>query len=104
MGFMVGHSAIRRVVMGPAAKERAATPDEIEAMKTVLRRGLAAGGMGFSSSVAQSHIDANGDPVPSRCAAYDELVELAAVCGEFPVRRWRWCLRWATCCPTSTWR
>ena len=28
-GFMVGHSAIRRVVMGPAAVERAATEDEI---------------------------------------------------------------------------
>ena len=30
-GFMVGHSAIRRVVMGEAANERAATDDELDA-------------------------------------------------------------------------
>ena len=29
VGFMVGHSAIRRVVMGEAANERAATDDEL---------------------------------------------------------------------------
>src|SRR5262249_44239241 len=30
-GFLVGHSAIRRVVMGEAATEREAKPDELEA-------------------------------------------------------------------------
>lgn len=82
-GFMVGHSAIRRVVMGPAATERPATPDELEEMKQLLRAGLAAGGLGFSSSLAQSHLDAAGEPVPSRHASYDELLDLAGVCREF---------------------
>src|SRR5215207_717646 len=49
-GFMVGHSAIRRVVMGPASTEREATADELDAMKGLLRAGLEAGGFGFSSS------------------------------------------------------
>ena len=84
VGFMVGHSAIRRAVMGPAAKERRADAAEVAAMVELLRQGLAAGGLGFSSSLAQSHKDAAGDPVPSRWADHDEVLELATVCGEFP--------------------
>ncbi|HEY6530911.1 MAG TPA: amidohydrolase family protein [Acidimicrobiales bacterium] len=84
IGFMVGHSAIRRVVMGEAAKERESTPTELDAMKAMLRAGLGAGGLGFSSSLARSHNDAAGDPVPSRCASVEELMALAEVCGEFP--------------------
>lgn len=84
VAFMVGHSAIRRVVMGPDAKEREATSEEIETMKSLLRDGLSAGGLGFSSSIAQSHNDGDGDPVPSRRASYAELLELSSVCGEFP--------------------
>ncbi|HXC78392.1 MAG TPA: amidohydrolase family protein, partial [Candidatus Acidoferrum sp.] len=83
-GFMVGHSALRRVVMGDAATEREATPDELHAMKRLLADGLVAGGMGFSSTRASSHNDADGVPVPSRHAAEHELVELAAVCREHP--------------------
>src|SRR5579884_4175028 len=48
IGFMVGHSALRRVVMGPAATTRSATREEIRAMSGLLRRGLEAGGLGFS--------------------------------------------------------
>ena len=84
VGFMVGHSAIRRAVMGPAAKERRADAAEVAAMVELLRQGLAAGGLGFSSSLAQSHKDAAGDPVPSCWADHDEVLELATVCGEFP--------------------
>ncbi|SNQ46463.1 hypothetical protein FRACA_140062 [Frankia canadensis] len=65
---LVGHSAIRRVVMGGEATERAATAAELEAMKELLRAGLRAGGVGFSSTWAQSHHDAAGRPVPSRAA------------------------------------
>src|SRR4029450_9238143 len=83
MGFMVGHSTIRRLVMGDAASERHATPEEIEAMAILLREGLAAGGLGFSSTWAATHNDGDGVPVPSRHAATYELVHLAAVCGEF---------------------
>jgi N-acyl-D-aspartate/D-glutamate deacylase len=83
-GFMVGHSAIRRVVMGAAATERAATEDEVAAMEDLLRRGLAAGALGFSSSTSSTHSDADGNLVPSCHADDEELVRLAAVCGEYP--------------------
>ncbi|MET0627590.1 MAG: amidohydrolase family protein [Acidimicrobiia bacterium] len=82
-GFMVGHSAIRRSVMRGDANQRAATPDEIEAMCDLLRAGLDAGGIGFSSSYARTHNDADGHMVPSRYATSDELVALARVTGEF---------------------
>ena len=83
-GFMVGHSAVRRVAMGEAATERAATPDEIEQMRALVRAGIRAGALGFSSSWSIAHNDANGGPVPSRHATADEVVALAAVCGELP--------------------
>ncbi|HEY2998560.1 MAG TPA: amidohydrolase family protein [Acidimicrobiales bacterium] len=82
-GFMVGHSALRRVVMGDAATERAATPDEIDRMASLLRAGLAAGAIGFSSTWSSTHNDAAGRPVPSRHATAAELVALAAVCRDF---------------------
>ncbi|WP_322768181.1 N-acyl-D-amino-acid deacylase family protein [Frankia sp. Cr1] len=82
-GFMVGHSAIRRVAMGPAATERHATDDELATMKRLLRAGIAAGGLGFSSTWSESHSDADGRPVPSRAAPAQELFALAAVAGEF---------------------
>ena len=83
-GFLVGHSALRRVVMHDAATERLATAAELDQMKGLLRAGLAAGGMGFSSTWSPSHNDHLGHPVPSRCADSDELVALCAVVSEFP--------------------
>jgi len=83
-GFKVGHSAIRRSVMGADATRREATPEELEQQKEMLRASLAAGGLGFSSSWARTHNDADGDMVPSRFADRDELVALAGVCSEFP--------------------
>ncbi len=83
-GFMVGHSALRRVVLHDDATERHATPDEIEQMKTLLRRGLAAGGMGFTSTWSPSHNDHLGRPVPSRASSREELVALCSVASEFP--------------------
>jgi N-acyl-D-aspartate/D-glutamate deacylase len=83
-GFLVGHSALRRVVMGDAAAERAATPDEVEQMCALLRDGLAAGGLGFSSTWSPSHNDHQGNPVPSRHASRDELLALCRVVRDFP--------------------
>src|SRR4029077_5101666 len=66
IGLMVGHSAIRRLVMGMEATRRTATTEELSAMCAMLAECLAAGGLGFSSSWGGAHRDAHGDPVPSR--------------------------------------
>jgi N-acyl-D-aspartate/D-glutamate deacylase len=84
MGFMVGHSALRRAVLGADAVGQAATAQQIEAMGALLRAGLAAGGLGFSSSWATTHWDGDGNPVPSRAASADELLALSAVLADFP--------------------
>ncbi len=83
-GFLVGHSAIRRVVMGDGAVGQHATPEQLAQMQALLADGLAAGGMGFSSSWATTHNDADGEPVPSRHATLDELVALCAVVRDHP--------------------
>jgi N-acyl-D-aspartate/D-glutamate deacylase len=82
-GFMVGHSAIRRVVMGDESTAREAKPEELEGMRALLRAGLDAGAIGFSSSWARTHNDAEGHMVPSRFATRDEIVALCTTVGEF---------------------
>lgn len=78
---LVGHSVIRLWVMGPAAQERAATPEETAAMQDLLRECLDAGAIGLSTSFVD--VDENGRPVPSRFAQFEELDALAAVLGEY---------------------
>ncbi len=82
-GFKIGHSALRKVVMGAAATERACTKDELEAMQDLLRLGLEAGGIGFSSSWSRTHNDPLGNMVPSRYAERDEMIALCGVLSEF---------------------
>ena len=83
-GFMVGHSAIRRIVMGDDSTAREANPDELDAMRRLLNESLAAGAFGFSSSWARTHNDADGHMVPSRYASYDEIIELCRVVSQHP--------------------
>lgn len=78
-GFMVGHSAVRRVVMGQRAVGDKATPQEIEAMKQLVDVSIREGAMGFSTTVSPTHNDADGNPVPSRHATREELLALASV-------------------------
>jgi N-acyl-D-aspartate/D-glutamate deacylase len=84
VGFLVGHSALRRAVMGTRAVECEATLEEITAMASLLAESIRAGGMGFSSSWTTVHIDHEGRPAPSRAATMEELVALAAVAGKHP--------------------
>lgn len=73
-GFMVGHSALRRVVMGEDAVGHEATPEQIAAMVALLHRSIEEGGMGFSSTASSTHNDHQGNPVPSRWATRDEFL------------------------------
>jgi len=84
IGFMTGHSAIRRVVMGDGASSDAATAAQRDAMAALLRDALAAGSFGFSSSTAVNHRDGDGRPTPPNFATADELLAFADVVAEFP--------------------
>lgn len=74
-GFLVGHSAIRRTVMGERSSGPA-TATDVEAMAEMVRAGIAAGGLGFSTSTSNTHHDGDGRPVPSRAASRDEIIAL----------------------------
>ena len=78
-GFLVGHSALRRAVMGDRAIGEEASEAEIEQMCRLLAVSLEAGGLGFSTTLSRTHNDAEGKPVPSRYASDAELMALAAV-------------------------
>jgi len=69
-------------VMGDAAYERAATPDEVAQMQAVLRDALEAGAAGFATSFALTHRGIDGLPVPSRFATREEFDALLETLGE----------------------
>jgi len=83
-GFFVGHSPIRRIVMGARAVGEKATQADMEAMKALLGKSLAEGAMGFSTTISATHNDGDGNPVPSRWASHEEIVELARVVRDYP--------------------
>lgn len=78
----IGHSNVRRWVMGAEGSEREATASEIDAMQQVVRDAMRAGASGLSSSHAPTHIDGDGRPVPSRLSSHDELLALAEAAGD----------------------
>ncbi|WP_037575129.1 N-acyl-D-amino-acid deacylase family protein [Phaeacidiphilus oryzae] len=83
-GFMAGHCAIRRHVMGPAATdpEASPTPAQLDAMVRLLHESMAAGAWGLSTTQSSSHADGEGNPVASRRAAPEELLALSRAVGE----------------------
>src|SRR5262252_7447462 len=71
VGTLVGHSGVRRYVMGAAASERAeATPEELATMQRLVRAALQAGARGCSSAPARRRD-------PAGCATDAERAPLA---------------------------
>lgn len=79
---LFGHTPLRLYVMGEASTERAANPDEVAAMKKLVREAMEAGAIGFGTSVSVSHNGYAGKPVPSRQATPEEMDSLVSVMGE----------------------
>ncbi len=81
-GFMVGHCALRRYVMGADAIGNEATPEQVSEMVGLLHEAIDAGGLGFSTTLSSTHSDGDGQPVASRHASRDEVLALCAAVGE----------------------
>jgi N-acyl-D-aspartate/D-glutamate deacylase len=73
----VGHSAVRRFVMGEAALERPATADEVGAMVDIVEAAMDAGAAGISSSQAPHQRGELGEHIPSFFADDAETRALA---------------------------
>ena len=78
----IGHSAVRTMVMGSEASERAAREDEVLEMRNLVSGGMDAGAVGFSTSTSINHYGDGGVPMPSRLAEESELRSLVGVLGE----------------------
>jgi N-acyl-D-aspartate/D-glutamate deacylase len=81
-GFLVGHCAVRRYVMGADSVGGQPTPEQLERMVQVLHDSIDAGGLGFSTTLSHTHSDGDGNPVPSRHAQRDEVLALCAAVSE----------------------
>jgi N-acyl-D-aspartate/D-glutamate deacylase len=77
-GFLVGHSTLRRLVMGERSVGAQATAADLDAMVDALHAALEEGALGFSTSQVHTHNDGDGQPVPSRAAAREEMERLAS--------------------------
>ncbi len=83
IGTQVPHGAVRGFVMGErGARNEPATPEDIEAMAAIVREGIAAGALGFSTSRTLAHRAIDGEPVPGTFAAEDELFGIGGVLGD----------------------
>jgi N-acyl-D-aspartate/D-glutamate deacylase len=81
-GFLVGHCAVRRYVMGADAIGKEATAEQLAAMVRVLHESIEAGALGFSTTLSATHSDGDGNPVASRWSTPEELLALCRATGE----------------------
>ncbi len=83
VGTQVPHGAVRAYVMGDrGARNQPATAEDIEQMAAIVREGINAGALGFSTSRTVMHTAVDGEPVPGTFAAEDELFGIGRVLGE----------------------
>jgi N-acyl-D-amino-acid deacylase len=74
IGTQVPHGAVRAYVMGErGSRNEPATPEDIAAMAALVKEGIAAGALGFSTSRTIVHRAVDGEPVPGTFAAEDEI-------------------------------
>ena len=79
---LIGHSAVRRYVMGDDSQERHATAEEVSAMKAIVREGLEAGAVGVSFERNLRHFDWDGRLAPTNHASEEEIFAVAGVADE----------------------
>lgn len=79
----IPHGAVRTYVMGErGAKNEKAEPAEIEEMARIVREGLEAGAVGFTTSRTFIHRAKDGEFVPGTFAEDDEVMTIGRTLGE----------------------
>ncbi len=71
------------------AHNEAATPEDIEKMAAVVRDGIKAGALGFTTSRTMLHRAKNKELVPGTFASEDELLGIGRAFGPGRARRFR---------------
>jgi N-acyl-D-amino-acid deacylase len=83
IGTQVPHGAVRAYVMGErGARNEPATPEDVARMAAIVKEGIEAGALGFSTSRTLVHRAVDGECVPGTFAAEDELFGIGRVLGE----------------------
>ena len=74
----VGHSALRTWAMGERAFTEEASDDDIALMAQHVRDSMAAGAVGFTTSISGNHETSDDRPVASRLSSRGEIEQLVA--------------------------
>jgi len=83
LGTHVPHGSVRAYVMDErGARNEPATAEDIEQMYQIVREGLEAGALGFSTSRTLGHRAVDGEPVPGTFAQEDELFGIGKALGD----------------------
>lgn len=79
----VPHGSVRAYVMGErGARNEPATHEDIEEMARIVREGIEAGALGFSTSRTMLHLSKDGEPVPGTFANEAELIGIGRALGD----------------------
>ena len=79
----IPHGAVRTYVMGErGAKNEKASDEDVAAMAAIVREGLEAGALGFSTSRTMVHRAKDGEVVPGTYADENEIFGLGRMLGE----------------------
>jgi len=81
-GMYIGHSALRMYAMGAKrGLEEQASEDDLRHMEHAVAEALKAGALGFSTSVATTHLTPDDTPVASRIGDWTEIARLVGAMG-----------------------
>ena len=83
VGAQVPHCAVRTYVMGDRGiHNEKATPEDIERMTAIVKDGIAAGALGFTTSRTELHTTRENEAMPGTYADEDELLGIGRAIGE----------------------
>ncbi|MCR9104631.1 MAG: amidohydrolase family protein [Gammaproteobacteria bacterium] len=79
----VPHGAVRTYVMGErGARNEMASPEDVEAMARIVKEGLQAGALGFSTTRTILHRAGDGELAPGTTADREEVIGIGRAMGE----------------------